>query len=67
MRKKIVGPSSGIDDLKKRVSGPAPSTAAASDQRSRDREQAGDQEDVVVADVLPGGRQDDEHHRVASR
>ena len=48
--------------VQKRRVAPAPSIAAASSSDLRDRLEAGDEEQEIVADLLPGGGADDQRH-----
>ena len=63
-RKKVVGDSSGKTMVQKRRHGPAPSIAAASISDFGNRLQAGEEEQEVVADLLPDRGDHDQQHRL---
>ena len=65
-RKKVVGDSSGKTMVQKRRSGPGAVDRRRLDQRFRDRLQAGEEEQEVVADLLPHRGHDHQQHRLVA-
>ena len=65
-RKKPVGDRSGKTMSQKRRPGPAPSIAAASISDLRDRLQAGEEEQEIVADLAPHGGEHDQQQRLVA-
>ncbi len=64
IRKNVVGDSSGKTMVQNRRIGLAPSMAAGLDHALRDRLQAGEEEQEIVADLLPDRDDHDEDHGV---
>ena len=65
-RKKAVGDSSGKMMVQKRRVGPGAVDGGGLDHRFRDRLQPGQEEQEIVADLLPGGGQHHQRHGVVA-